>query len=327
MRKIVVFGANGNLGRQASAAFKHAGWKVRVVTRDGNYNHLDDVEIMAADAMNESQVVNAAKGCDFIFNGLNPPYPQWSKMCMTMARNIMTAAKTHGAVHLFPGNVYNYGSSIPALIGKDTLFNADTKKGKIRMDMEAEFERGAREDDVQTIILRAGDFFGGTKTGSSWFHLAISKKLDKGIMTYPGPLDEVHSWAYLPDFARAFVAAANNSGKFKKFATYNFEGHAITGNDLLVAMEKVTGQKLKHKGMPWPLLRVLSLFSPMLREVCEMSYLWHTAHRLDGKRFERRIGPLAHTPLEQALAGALGDLGKDEMVAKSMPLQNVMHVI
>ena len=327
MKKIAIFGANGNLGRQVAAAFNADGWQVRAITRDGKYEHVAGVEVLAADAMNESQVVNAAKGCDFIFNGLNPPYPQWSKMCMPMARNIMAAAKAHGAVHLFPGNVYNYGSSMPSIISKETPFNADTKKGKIRIEMEAEFERAAHEDDVQTILLRAGDFFGGTKTGSSWFDLAISKKLDKGIMTYPGPLDEVHSWAYLPDLAGAFVAAANSSGEFKKFSTYNFEGHANTGGEMLATMERVTGQNLKHKGIPWPLLRMFSLFSPMLKEVCEMSYLWHTAHRLDGKRLERRIGPLAHTPLEQALADALGDLGKDEMVKQSMPLQNVMHVI
>ena len=313
MRKIVIFGANGNLGRQAAAAFKHAGWKVRAVTRDGKYDHVAGVENMAADAMNENQVINAAKGCDFIFNGLNPPYPQWSKMCMPMARNIMAAAKAHGAVHLFPGNVYNYGTTIPSLVNKQTPFNGNIKKGKIRIEMEELFEHEARARAVRTIIIRAGDFFGGNKSGL-WFDLAITKKLGKNVMTYPGPIDQIHSWAYLPDLAKAFVELAQKSDELGDYEAFLFEGHAITGAKLMSALENVTGRRLKRAGMPWPLLRFISLFSPMLKEVCEMAYLWRTPHHMDGSDLAKRLGKMQHTSLKKSLAQALRDQGKQDVV-------------
>ena len=45
--------------------------------------------------------------------------------------------------------------------------------------------------DVRVIILRAGDFFGGVR--GSWFDLVITKELERGRITYPGPLDVVHA--------------------------------------------------------------------------------------------------------------------------------------
>ncbi len=249
MKKIAVFGANGNLGRMVVRAFNDAGWQVRAVTRNGGFDHIQGIEVVAADAMNEKQVIEASYGCDFIFNGINPLYTQWSKLCMPVARNMMAAAKTNGAVHLFPGNVYNYGSKMPATIGDSTPFNADTKKGKIRIEMETLFEKAAQEENVQTIVVRAGDFFGGTRNGGTWFDIAIIKDIEKGKMTYPGAMDIVHSWAYLPDLADTFVKLAERSESLDRFETFLFEGHAITGEQLKIALQNVIGQQLKHKNM------------------------------------------------------------------------------
>lgn len=314
MKRIAVFGANGNLGRQAVLAFRDAGWKVRAVTRDGKYDHANRVETAAADALDHQQVIDAAQGCDFIFNSLNPVYPKWKTQCLPMARNIMAAAKENNAVHLFPGNVYNYGTTIPAVVDENTPNSPDHQKAQIRVDMEAFFERHANEHGVQTIIVRAGDFFGGTRTGASWFDFAISKKLGKGKMTYPGPMDVVHSWVYLPDLAQVFLKLAQKADELPKFDVFNIEGFAVTGVELKHALEVVTGKKLKREGMPWALLRAIGIFSPMLKQVCQMSYQWTTPHRLDQSKLERLIGEVPRTAYETAVSQALIDLGMGKLV-------------
>lgn len=65
---------------------------------------------------------------------------------------------------------------------------------------------------VKTTIIRAGDFFGGSGTGS-WFYLALVTMLKKGKFTYPGNAEIEHSWVYIPDLARAFLAIAKRSEK------------------------------------------------------------------------------------------------------------------
>ena len=307
MKKIAVFGANGNIGNQAVKAFGKAGWQVRAITRNGQYNHAQGIETATANAMDKAQVVAATKGCNYIINCVNPPYPKWHEMCMPIAVNIITAAQQHEAVHLFPANVYNYGTQIPAIVTDETVMEPDTKKGLIRQDMERLFEQFAVEKNVQTLMLRAGDFFGGPHSQASWFDTVITRSLAKGKLTYPGPLDVVHSWAFLPDMAQAFVNIAEQSDELSNFESFLFKGHAITGNQLKSAIEQVIEKQCKLSGLPWPILRFAGLFSPMMREISEMSYLWKSPHEMDDRKLQQTIRNLQHTPLLKAVFQSLAE--------------------
>ncbi len=64
----------------------------------------------------------------------------------------MAACHANGALHLFPGTVYNYGSPMPAIVTEDTPFRPTTEKGRIRTAMEALFRREADAGRVRTII-------------------------------------------------------------------------------------------------------------------------------------------------------------------------------
>ncbi|MCB1465110.1 MAG: NmrA family NAD(P)-binding protein [Nitratireductor sp.] len=304
---IAVLGANGRLGREAVHAFHEAGWRVRAVSRTGNGDFPQGVEQFAADAGDEAQVIAATRGVDFIFNALNPLYPAWQREVMVMARNVIAAAHANDAVHLFPGNVYNYGTALPQELTDETPERPDHKKARIRAEAERFFAEAAETLGVQTIVIRAGDYYGGDGRGS-WFDLIIAPALKRGKVTYPGPRDVVHSWAYLPDFARSFVAIAQNARGLSRFERFNFGGHNVTGNELVAALETATGRKLKVSGFPWPLLRIGGIFHPMWREVGEMAYLWQRPHRMNGERLETVTGPLRHTPLVQALRQSLRQL-------------------
>src|SRR5262249_28765557 len=109
------------------------------------------------------------------------------------------------------------------------------RKGKLRVEIE-ERMREASERGVRTIILRAGDFFGGGR--GSWFDLVLAKDVRRGIATYPGPIDLVHEWAYLPDLAAAFVRLAEMRDRFGAFETFGFPGHAVTGREFVAALAK-----------------------------------------------------------------------------------------
>ncbi|MCP4184544.1 MAG: NmrA family NAD(P)-binding protein [Hyphomicrobiales bacterium] len=309
MKKIAVFGANGNIGNHAVRAFCKAGWQVRAITRNGQFNHAQGIETASANAMDKAQVISATRGCGYIINCVNPPYPKWQDMCMPIAVNMITAAAQHKAVHLFPANVYNYGTQIPAKITNETPMRPDTKKGHIRLDMELLFEQFAVEKNVQTLILRAGDFFGGSHSQSSWFDTVVTKSLAKGKITYPGPMNVVHSWAYLPDMAQAFVKIAEQSNELSNFEPFLFKGHAITGNELKAAIEQVIEKSCKLSGLPWPLLRFAGLFSPMMREISEMSYLWHSPHQMGDRKLQQTIRNVEHTPLVQAVFQSLAESG------------------
>lgn len=316
-KTIAILGANGRLSNMAAKAFYTAGYSVIAISRNGNIQNLpNDILQRAADALDEKALVKATEGADFIFNGLNPIYTKWKEAALPMARNVIVAAKAHNAIHLFPGNVYNYGKEISLAMKPDDAPSGSVAKGAIRIQMEALFEKAAQKEDVKTIILRAGDFFGGPVEGA-WFDLVLATKLQKGILSYPGPMNLPHAWAYLPDLAKTFVMLADKTDTFGNFERFNFEGHILTGSQILSTLSKILNVPLKRAGFPWPIIRVGGIFNGMMREIFEMSYLWFTAHSLNQDKLVDTLGILPKTPTENAFASALQNLDLMNEVKRS----------
>jgi hypothetical protein len=224
----------------------------------------------------------------------------------------MDLAQRLCATFMLPGNVYNFGSSMPALLEPGTPQRADTAKGRLRMQMEAEMQQRAAQG-LRSVVLRAGDFFGGGH--GAWLDKVVLASLARRKLVYPGPLDVSHAWAYLPDLARAFVAVASRTD-LPPFTPLHFAGHTLTGAQLLAALERaaaklgiVPAAGWRHGGLPWALLRAGGIVVPMWRELAEMEYLWRVPHALDGRALLTIVGPLPATPLDAALRHALQDLG------------------
>lgn len=163
--------------------------------------------------------------------------------------------------------------------------------------MERQF---AQASDIQTIVLRAGDFIEAECTGN-WFDGHIASNVAKGSVMYPGPKDAEHAWAYLPDMARAMVGLAKNRSDLASFEGFGFPGYALTGSALISAIEQAAGRELKHRSMPWFALRVMGLVSPLMREVYEMRYLWEVPHRIDGTKLRETLPDWTPTPLAKCM--------------------------
>ena len=302
---VAILGANGRLGNEALHAFHNAGYRVIAITRNGKIRKSPKpIELRAADALDLRQLKKATRGATFIFNGLNPVYTEWARSALPMARNVMKTCQETRATHLFPGNIYNYGKTIPPICNEATPFAASTLKGKIRVEMEKLFAQMAEKYKVQTLILRAGDFYGGSGHGS-WFDLALVDKLSKDQYVYPGPDNVAHSWAYLPDLARTFVSLAEQAQHLGNFAQFMFPGHTLTGKEFQQLIETASGKSLMPLSFPWKFIKVGGLLVPMWREIAEVSYLWERPHQLDGGHLSALLGHIADTSPDIAVQEAL----------------------
>ncbi len=311
MARIVILGAAGRVGDAAARAFLQSGWTVAGVARNPKAGALSPgVVPMKVDVFDQAALIAACKGADVILNAVNPKYTEWNEKVLPMARNVIAAAEAVGATHMLPGNVYNFGHAIGMDMKEDAPEVASTPKAAIRIAMEGLFRERAEETGVRTIVLRAGDFYGGIKP-ESWLDLIILAKLRKNVFTWGGPMDVPHAFAYLPDLARAFVALAERREAFGAFERFHFAGHTLTGMQMKAATEAAVGRPLTSRGMPWPLLRIAGLVMPMMREVAVMSYLWRTPHSLDGDRLRAAIGPFAATQPVEAIRQAIDDLDLD----------------
>ncbi|QKV20089.1 NAD(P)H-binding protein [Oricola thermophila] len=316
MATVAILGAAGHIGDAAARAFLASGWRVKGVARGARVATLArGVEPVEADAFDREALVAACRGADVIVHALNPAYDKWSGTVLPLAQNVLAAAEATGATVMIPGNVYNYGTTVGPDMKEGDPFNGDIEKGRLRIEMEGLFERAARESGVRTVVIRAGDFFGGRRAGT-WLDLMILKNLKKDRFAWPGPWRTMHAFAYLPDLAETFVRLAERREELEPFASLHFRGHAVTGEEMHAAAEKAAGRPLKRADVPWMLLRVAGLFNGVIREVVKMSYLWRAQHSLDNARLETLIGPEPNRPLEVALAEAIFDLGLDHGPAR-----------
>jgi nucleoside-diphosphate-sugar epimerase len=306
--RILVLGAAGRLGHAAATGFRDAGWQVTSLVRPGaGMRAPRGTEIIETNE--RPAAVEAARGADIVLHALNPPYTQWRLKALPLAYSAIEAAETAGSTLMFPGNVYNYGADMPPVIDEATPMHPNSRKGELRLQMEQRM-REASDRGMRTVIVRAGDFFGAGR--GSWLDLVIAKELARGQVTYPGPLDVMHAWAYLPDLVAAMVRLAAVRERLGVFETFTFPGHAVTGREFVGAISKAARRGVQVKRMQWWMIHALRPLVPLSRELAEMAYLWQVPHRLSGDKLEAAIGRVPHTPVETAMARALRDLALDQ---------------
>ncbi len=314
---VLILGAAGRLGQAAVQAFATAGWRVLAQQRRAGAVPLPAGVNRVDTPLHDSAGLAAlAAGASTVVYAVNPPYHRWNLELLPLARQGMDLAQALGARFMLPGNVYNFGPQMPALLQPNTPQLGGTQKGHQRCALEAEMQERAALGRLQATVIRAGDFFGSGR--GSWFDQAIVKDIGRGKLVYPGALDLPHAWAYLPDLARAFVAAASRAawGEAPAFEAMHFAGHAFTGQQLLAGIESAAqglglqpARGWRHGSLPWGLIAAVGLVHPPWRESARMSYLWRVPHALDGTALAQALGPLPCTPAAVALRQSLVDLG------------------
>lgn len=305
---VLVLGASGRFGHAAVQAFAAGGHRVLAQSRQSMSAPAPGVEMLRF-APTDAALAERVAGVDVVVHAVNPPYDRWEAEAVPLAQAAIALAARAGARLMMPGNVYGYGESMPTRLDEATPRRPSSAKGRIRESIEALIARQAREEGLAATIVRAGDFY-GSGTGS-WLDLSIAKSIASGRLVYPGPRDLEHAWAYLPDLARVFVALAEAPPR-PGLETFGFAGHTLTGDQLLDALERCAhalgigpAGAFKRGSVPWPLLRLASVFVPVLRGVVEMSYLWRVPHRIDGQALLERLGRVPDTPVDQALTASL----------------------
>jgi nucleoside-diphosphate-sugar epimerase len=303
--RILILGAAGRLGFSAAEAFRDAGWTVKGLVRPRRAGFVprgvEPVEVVARD-----DAIAAARGCDVVLNALNPAITEWRKNALSLAHSAIACAEDTGATLIFPGSVWNFGAGMPPVLDEDTPMQPTTRKGRMRVEIEQRIAE-ACDRGMRAIILRAGDFFGAGR--GSWFDLVIVKDIQRQRLTYPGPFEVIHPWAYLPDFAATIVEVARRRTEFKPFESFGFAGHTLTGNQLIAAIEQVTRGTFNVRPMGWWMLKTFGQVFRMGRELSELEYLWRVPHRISGEKLQAAIGDVPHTPLQTAVTASLRALG------------------
>jgi nucleoside-diphosphate-sugar epimerase len=298
--KVTVLGVNGHIGQAVARAFAAAGWDVTGIARTEKHA-IAGVRFVAGNSDSVDDMRAAISDAEVVVNALNLPYPDWfeGRMEAQMAR-VVEAMGQSGKTLLFPGNIYNFAASNRE-VTPELAQHPETVRGAVRVRVEEMFEAAAARGDIQTIILRAGSFF-GPGTGGDWFDLVMFREISKGKVSLMGTSGVGHNWAYLPDLARAFEALASLRLTLGPFERFHFSGNFVTPEQMGAAIAAAAPRPLKFGRFPLLLIRLMGLFDPMMREIGKMNYLWQSPMQLVDGRFDALLGEGFATPFPEAVA-------------------------
>lgn len=331
---VLILGARGRLGLAATRAFAQSGWRVHAQVRRVSgaidpFAGIAGVQQVALPLDNPAALAKAAAGACVVVHAVNPLYTQaqWRTAAPAMLEAAISVSRQLGARLMLPGNVYNFGESMPGELREDTVQKPGTVKGGIRVAMERRLADAAQHGDMRAVVIRAGNFFGCGR--GSWLDQGMANKLQQGRMMYPGTMDVPTAWAYLPDLARSFVQVAQKSDSLPAFDTLHFGGYSLTGKDWVNVLTDIArqqgwlpaGGQLKVESLPWPLIGLGGLFKPTWAALMEMRYLWQRPHSLVSHKLAGVIGAEPHTPFAVAVKTALADLGWLTEVSGAASLQ------
>lgn len=327
--RALIVGATGGFGAQMARTLLAHGWAVHALTRHADmaeqvrsgtasWRGLEAVQWHLGDASVADGVLRAAQGAQVIVHAANPPrYQRWRELALPMLANSVAAARAVGARLVLPGNVYNFGPDAGELVNERSPQHPLTSKGVVRVEMEQMLREAAanQTQPVRSLVIRAGDFFGG-HSPASWFgNLMVKPGKPLREVVYPGVPDVGHNWAYLPDVAEAVaLLLALDLREPQRLATcevLHFEGHWLPhGGELAQAVRRASGNpRLPIKRLPWWVLTALSPLVPLFREIREMRYLWQEPLRLDNRKLLSLIGREPHTPVDEAVRTSLIEMG------------------
>jgi nucleoside-diphosphate-sugar epimerase len=287
-------------------AFRDAGWDVTGLGR-ANRRPVPSTDFVQGDANDLDVVKGAISDADVVVHGLHLRYDKWGNgAAEAQLQVVLDAMAGTGKTLLFPGTIYNYRAT-DRTIAPGLRQSGEKPRGEIRIRLEDMLREAAAKSGFQVIILRAGDFY-GPGNHDDWYGAAMLMDYAKGRLYHMGALETRHSWAYLPDLARAFAVLAEKRGQLGPFENFHFAGHWVSHGQVMAAIQSGLDRRLTVAPLPWWLLRAMGLVNPVMRDIYRMRYLWLNEMELVDPRLDALLGPGFATPFEAAVAAIVIDL-------------------
>jgi nucleoside-diphosphate-sugar epimerase len=294
----VVLGA-GQIGSRLARRLAARGDRVRLVQRTSPRQPAAGVEHRSGDITHLDFAEAATAGAAVVYDCMNPPYHEWSRLLLPIARGALHGASRAGARLVALDCLYMYGKPSGPMT-EDTPLEPCSKKGALRVELEQLRREAHRRGDMQVAIGRASDFFGADLPYSMYGHRFFQRILAGKPGECMGDPDQPHAYTYVDDVARALETLGEGELGFGR-VWHLPTNPAESSRALARRFGEALGVRADMTRVPKPLLRALGLFSPFMREIVEMTYQWEAPFLLDDSRFRQTFG-YGPTPIETAVA-------------------------
>jgi nucleoside-diphosphate-sugar epimerase len=298
---VVGTGVIGSLVAEQLAADGHS---VTTLSRRGTGPANQRIKSVAGNAADAKRLTDLAEGCAAIFNCANPPYHRWPEEWPPIADALLTAAERSGAVLVTLNNLYAYGTPSGPL-KPETPLRATYAKGRVRGQMWLDAKAAHDEKRLRATEVRSSDFIGPNATEVSVITRVVPDILAGKNVRVLGSADQPHTWSYTVDVARTLIACANNKVAWGR-VWHVPSNPPRTQREVVDELADAAGVKrVKASVVPMALIRIMGLFSAMMRELPITMYQFEQPFVMDDSATRKEL-VLTPTPWKEVLAKTVG---------------------
>jgi nucleoside-diphosphate-sugar epimerase len=311
----VVFGT-GPLGMTVARRLASQGKGVRLVNRSGRAAVPEGVEMAQADVTKPEEARRACAGASVVYNCTNAPYTQWPQTFPLLMAGVIEGATSVGAKLIVADNLYMYGL-VRGPLTEDLPYAATGRKGVTRARIAQMALDAHNAGRVRVAIGRASDFYGPGVLDSAMGQRVFENVLRGKPADLLGDIDAPHSYTYIEDFAGGLITLGEHDeapGHVWHLPT----APALTTRQFVQIVFQEAGMPVRLRVAPRPLISIMALFNPIMREIKEMLYEFEEPFVLDHSKFEHAFGG-SPTPHAEAIRQTL-DWYRQRLAAQS-PVQ------
>ncbi len=282
-----ILGANGSIANELVPILISNNEKVRLISR--NPKPVNNAETVSADATNYDEVLKAVQGSDVVYLliGLDYNINAWREKWPKIMRNAIDACKAANAKLVFFDNVYMYGKTNTAMT-EETPFKPVSKKGKVRAEIATMLLNEIKTGNIKALIARAADFYGPNAGAKSVIGVLAFDKLLKGKtpQTFVNA-DLLHSYTYTTDAAKALYILSKHDEAFGQTWHMPTALPALTSREFINLIANETNGTKKIQVIPKFMIKIISWFNPLMKELYEMLYQNEYAYVFDSTKFDK----------------------------------------
>jgi nucleoside-diphosphate-sugar epimerase/quercetin dioxygenase-like cupin family protein len=297
----VIFGF-GQVGQALARELRGRGRNVRVVSRTGSGPVIARVDHVRGDATSPAFCRAVCTGASVVYFCLNAAYNRWAEELPPLQDAVLAGTEAASSKLVVLENLYLYGPHDGPLT-ESLPYAATERKGVVRAKMSEALLAAHASGRVRVAIGRASDFFGPGVVASQLGERAFAPLVAGRAVQMIGDPDALHSYAYVPDVARA-LATLGESNQADGRVWHLPSVETCSTREMLRRAGRIAGVEARVSAIPPVLLALLARVNPMVREVLAVGFQLDRPFVVDSVAFEQTFGIRA-TPLDEALGATV----------------------
>lgn len=299
--KQTILGAGGAIGIELAKELTQYTNDIRLVGRNPKKVNQND-HLISADLTQREEVFKAINGSEIVYITVGFEYNTkvWQKLWVQFVKNAIDACVQNNAKLVFFDNIYAIGGDNVNHITEKSPFSPTSEKGKVREEINNLILDCVDKNQLNALIARSADFFGGEKKDNSFLMISIYDNLLKGKKAqWFCNAKKIHSCSYVPDLAKGTAMLGNTKTAYNQIWNLPTDSAKTTGEDWINLFANEMNASNKYEVLPGWGMKTLGLFMPILREMYEMRYQFDRDYFFDSSKFNKYFN---YTPTSNQVA-------------------------